>query len=161
MVLGPSTILKSAGTVNKEPSGSDRVIFVSWKVCSPIRGSLLLLYTIVLRSGEAHTSVTMLMGFSLPIWPAGIVRVVRFPVTKTPSIVCEPRSSVVTWPLSAVWNTCRPAIMGSGGGKGPGAPASAPTCIKKVSEPATLGAPGGGGGIGGILCAVLSVRFKV
>ncbi len=41
---GPSTILKSAGTVNSEASGSPRTTFLSWKVCSPIRGSLRLLF---------------------------------------------------------------------------------------------------------------------
>src|SRR5207302_4211501 len=113
----------------------------------------------VLRSGEVQTSVTMVMGFSLPIWPAGIVEVVRTPVTKTPSIVYEPRSSVFTWPLSAFGNAFRVTI--TGGGKGPGGVAASPVCLKDVFEPPIPGPPDGGRGMGGILCAVLSVKFKV
>ena len=35
-----------------------------------------MLETTVFNSGEVQTSVTMLSGLSLPIWPAGMVRVV-------------------------------------------------------------------------------------
>src|SRR6266700_1961091 len=35
----------------------------------------------------------MVIGFSFPIWPAGIVRVNRVPCALTPAIVCVPRSS--------------------------------------------------------------------
>jgi hypothetical protein len=44
-----SMILRSGGTVKSEASGSARTMFVSLNVCSPIRESLRLLYTIVLR----------------------------------------------------------------------------------------------------------------
>src|SRR5579859_4646552 len=52
-----------------------------------MRGSLRLLITTVFNSGDVHTSVTMTIGFSLPICPAAMVFVVRVPVTSTPSIV--------------------------------------------------------------------------
>jgi len=43
MGAGSSTILKSAGTVNKDEFGSARTMFVRRNVCSPMRGSLRLL----------------------------------------------------------------------------------------------------------------------
>src|SRR6202790_3256019 len=150
---GPFTILKSAGIVNSEGSGWPRTIFVSAKICSPMRGSLRLLYTTVCRSGEIQTSVTMLMGLSLPIWPAGIVRVVRVPLACTPSIFFDPRSSVAICAGSFTTSSpIFPAITcgGTGGGTGPSvvAPGASfifqnitlPDCVVTFG-PATGGAP--------------------
>src|SRR5580693_3717548 len=65
-------------------------------------------------SGDVQTSVTMLSGRSLPIWPAGMARVVRMPVTVTPSMVFDPRSSVFTSPGSSaiIALCCMPITCG-------------------------------------------------
>jgi len=44
-----------------------------------MRGSLRLLRMTICRSGEVHTSEVICSGRSFPIWPAGMVRVVRVP----------------------------------------------------------------------------------
>src|SRR5258707_10554184 len=160
MVFGPPSInLKSEGTANNDGSGSARTMLVNRKVCSPIRGSFRLLETIVLRSVEVQTSVTILMGRSFPAWPAGMVRVVRTPVTATPSIVWEPRDSVSASSCSSVAKCFVWAIIGGGGGGG-GIPPSA--CLEKIAAEATdaPGRPFPGGGIG-FFQAVLSVKFSV
>src|SRR6266436_1975153 len=147
MVFGPpSIILKSEGTANNEESGSARTMLVNRNVCSPIRGSFRLLETIVLRSVEVQTSVTMLMGRSLPTWPAGTVRVVRTPVTETPSIVCEPRDSVFASDCSSPAKCFVMAIMGGGGGGPGGIPP--PVCMKNVPVVTDVPEPPPAGGVG-------------
>src|SRR5260221_8703841 len=160
MVFGPPSInLKSEGTANNDGSGSARTMLVNRKVCSPIRGWFRLLETIVLRSVEVQPSVTILMGRSFPAWPAGMVRVVRTPVTATPSIVWEPRDSVSASSCSSVAKCFVWAIIGGGGGGG-----GMPPCVwmKNVARVQTQGpgAPFPGGGIG-FFHAVLSVKFSV
>src|ERR1700687_3815644 len=161
MVFGPPSItLKSEGTANRDGSGSARTMLVNRNVCSPIRGSFRLLETIVLRSVEVQTSVTILMGRSLPTWPAGMDRVVRTPFTTTPSIVWEPRDSVFASSCPSVAKCFVWAIIGGGGGGGSGGiPPS--VCTKNVPEPTDApGAPFPAGGLG-FFHAVLSVKFSV
>src|ERR1700730_8233165 len=74
----------------------------------------------------------MLIGLSLPIWPAGIVRVVRVPLACPPSIFFVPRSSVTT--CAGSFTTSSPIFPvitcgGSGGGGGPSIVAAAPSFI--------------------------------
>src|ERR1700759_264524 len=64
-------------------------------VVSPKRGSLLLLRMVICRSDEYQRSDTTWIGRSLPISPAGIVKLVRDPFACTPFTLCVPRSSVV------------------------------------------------------------------
>src|SRR3989449_11180051 len=45
----------------------------------------------------------MVIGFSFPICPAGIMRVYRVPCALTPAIVCVPRSSFLKFPLAAAF----------------------------------------------------------
>ena len=54
---------------------------------SPLRGSECFVSTSRLSSGERHSSDVMVIGCSLPTWPAGMTVVVLRPSTATPSIV--------------------------------------------------------------------------
>src|SRR3954454_19736662 len=79
--------LRSAGTTNSAGSGSARTMLTSRYTVSPVRGLLCLVGTSTFRSGETHSSDTILIGCRLPIAPAGIVVVVSVPVAVRPSIV--------------------------------------------------------------------------
>src|SRR5260370_6880300 len=72
-------------------------MFVSVYVVLPKRGSECVLLTSICKSAEYHRSDMMVIGCSLPISPAGIVRVIRVPSTFTPSIVCLPSDSLVAF----------------------------------------------------------------
>src|SRR5258708_13155376 len=72
-------------------------MFVSVYVVFPKRGSECVLLTSICKSAEYHRSDTTVIGCSLPISPAGIVRVIRVPSTFTPSIVCLPSDSLVAF----------------------------------------------------------------
>src|SRR6185369_12749472 len=82
------------------------------------------------NSGEYQRSLTISIGRSLPISPAGIVIVVRVPSASTPSIVCLPSCSVTTlFAPGAVLKTYVPAtppsaliVKCSGSGAGNGDP---------------------------------------
>ena len=52
--------------------------------------------TAICRSFENQRSVTTLIGFRLPIWPAGIVVVDRVPSAVTPSICRVPSDSTTS-----------------------------------------------------------------
>ena len=54
-------------------------------------------------TGANHVSLTIEMGFSFPIAPAGMVIVCRVPVQSTPSMFRDPRSSFDYLPF-LVWN---------------------------------------------------------
>src|SRR5579862_2881658 len=113
----------------------------------------------VFKSGEVQTSVMTAKGFSFPISPAGIVRVVRTPLTNKPSIVWVPRSSVLTSALSSWPRDFITAIVGGGTGDSPAA--TAPNCWMKTGPPAAeLAKVGGPLGIG-IFCAFLLVKSRV
>ena len=68
-------------------------MFVSLKTVSPERGSTVRVFTVSCSSGENQRSETTSMARSLPIWPAGMVRIVRLPSTCRPSIICLPSDS--------------------------------------------------------------------
>src|SRR5262245_55904489 len=71
-------------------------MLVNRYVVSPMRGSLFLLITTACNSAEYHRSLTVTMGRSLPILPAGMVRVTRLASASTPSICWVPNDSRVT-----------------------------------------------------------------
>src|ERR1700761_7788158 len=68
-----------------------------------MRGSVVLLKTRTFRSGEYQVSVVITIGCSLPMAPAGIVRVVRVPCAGTPSMVWVPRSTLLTFEFEGTW----------------------------------------------------------
>src|SRR5215471_8506267 len=113
----------------------------------------------VFKSGDVHTSVTMRMGFSFPISPAGMVRVVRVPVTSKPSIVSLPKSSVVT---SACFSEPRLLTMAMAGGGGASERWTAPDGTTNAWRLSGFEADGPGAPEGtDIFSAVLSVKFRV
>src|SRR5262245_20886379 len=73
----------------------------------------------VWSSGEYHRSLTVTIGRSLPILPASMVTVMRWPSASTPSIVCLPNDSVLTCPSPDQEKT--PVVVAIGT---PGAPAT-------------------------------------
>src|SRR6516225_11045575 len=114
----------------------------------------------VFKSGDVQTSVTILIGFSLPISPAVMVRVVRVPVTSKPSIVSVPKSSVVTSACSSEPRLLTIAMAGGGGGAS--GTWTAPDCVTNTWRAPAVAAEGPGAAEGmDIFSAVLSVRFKV
>src|SRR5271169_942712 len=104
----------SDGTWNSDASGAARLMLVRLVVTVPIRGSVWVVVSGSWRSVEYQRSVTTWMGFSLPILPAGMVRVTRVPVACRPLMVFAPKGSRATLALSGLG----PASP-SGGGGGP------------------------------------------
>src|SRR5262245_44552378 len=99
---------------------------------SPVRGSLWRDRIRASSSDDSHRSVTTRNGRLFPIWPTGIVIVVRRPTAVTPSKRRVPKSS-------------SPGFGGAGGGGG-GADAGGEADADDVPR---AGAGGGGGGGGG------------
>ena len=93
--FGPGGIadLTARAIANKLADGSFRLILTRRKICWPDSGSMCFDITITCNSGEYQFSVTICIGLSLPIWPAGSSYVVRVPSTEIPSIVFVPSES--------------------------------------------------------------------
>src|SRR6202521_124947 len=66
--------------------------------------------TTICKSLEYQCSDTMVIAFSFPICPAGIVWVMRVPCALTPAIVCVPRSSFFRLPFASSC-CCRDSIL--------------------------------------------------
>src|SRR6185437_289026 len=114
-----------------------------------MRGSLCFDVTTTCSSGEYQRSSTMLRSRSLPIWPAGMVIVVRVPWACTPSMTCVPSCSVLGCSPEGPAPfenhiTLAPERPGGGGGTG------ASNVALKEPLPEADPLPGGGGGGAGI-----------
>src|SRR5215470_7853577 len=77
-------------------------MLVTRYVDSPKRGSLCLDRIINCNSGEYQVSLTVSIGCSLPIAPAGKVVTTRVPSHSTPSTICLPSCSVLVVYLAAL-----------------------------------------------------------